>query len=73
MNKSLRGENDNYHYRFPEETSIEEQLDIAKKALTAVIELSKNNNNTKNNNSWEAKKLEIKKRIQQLEKLIQDS
>ncbi len=71
MNKSLRGENDNYHYRFPEEMSLEEQLDSAKKTLVSVEELLQNNNyyTVFLNN----KIIEIKKRIQQLEKLIQDS
>ena len=66
MSNSLHGENDNYNYRFSNEMSLTEQLDSAKKALASAERLSQKNESY----YLEKKIIEIKKRIQQLEQLI---
>ena len=66
MSNSLHGENDNYNYRSSNEMSLSEQLDSAQKALASAVRLSH-----KNESYYLKKKIiEIKKRIQQLEQLI---
>ena len=64
MDKSLRGEYDNYDYRSADETTLEEQIESAKKALAAVIRLSQSNKS----DYLDKKKTEIELIIQQLEK-----
>ncbi len=69
MNKSLRGEYDNYFYRSSTEMSLAEQLDSAKKALISATRLSQINKN----DYWSNKIIEIRKKIQQLEQLMLNS
>lgn len=62
-------EYDNYYYRSSREMSLTEQLDSAKKALVSATRLSRINEN----DYWDDKIIEIKKRIQQLEYKVGNS
>ena len=61
------GEYDNYDYRSAEETTLEEQIESARKALAAVIRLSE----TGRSDYLDKKKTEIELRLEHMEKIKQ--